>query len=298
MSEPLRVLILGANGRLGRALQRVYARGPFAVTAWGRADLDLTDSDAIPGALDRIPFDVLVNAAGLTSVDGCETRRQEAHSSNAVAPGLIAAHCHRHGRRMIHISSDYVFPGTEPTLRKESDPVGPRNYYGQTKLDGEYAALAANPSALVVRVSWLFGPDKESFPDMILRTAMAQPTVSAVNDKWSSPSYADDLADWFQTLITRHPDASGILHLSNQGAPSWQQYGQATLDIAAHLGLPLQARTVTGHTMHGFAPFVATRPPFTALDTSKFQALTGIQPRPWQDALEDYLKTKWLPTAP
>lgn len=290
----MRILVLGASGRLGRTLGRIYTALSLPVTTWGRAQLDLTLSSQIPERLADTSFDVLINAAGLTSVDGCEIHQEEARLSNAVAPGLLAAFCAARGRRFIHISSDYVFDGLDPRPRRESDPAVPCNHYGLTKLMGEHAALAANPASLIVRVSWLFGPDKPSFPDMILRTALDQSSVSAVNDKWSSPSFSDDLASWLLTLIKLHPHASGLLHLCNQGAPSWQEYGQAALDIAARLGLPLKCRQVSGHSMHGFTPFIARRPPHTALDTGTFQRLTGIQPRPWQHALEDYIKSYWL----
>lgn len=290
MPESLRVLILGANGRLGGALQRIYREGSFDTTAWGRGELDLTDLKAIPERLDRAAFDVVINAAGSTSVDGCETRREEAFLTNTAAPGVIAAYCAAQGRRLIHISSDYVFAGTRDGLCRETDPTEPCNYYGQTKLEGEHAVLAADPNALVVRVSWLFGRDKPSFPDSILKWALEQEEVTAVDDKWSSPSYSDDLAEWLQVLLQDHPGASGLLHLCNEGSTTWKEYGQAVLDIAAEMGMPLKARQVRGHSMAGFAPFIAQRPPHTALDTGKFQALTGLRPRPWKAALEAYLR--------
>lgn len=292
MSELPRLLILGANGRLGGALRRVYGGGLFPVAAWSRKDLDLTDLEAIPSLLDRAEFDVLINAAGLTSVDGCEIRREEARLTNSVAPGLIAAYCRARGRRLIHISSDYVFAGDDPRPRRETDPTEPCNEYGRSKLAGEKAVLAVAPDALVVRVSWLFGREKPSFPDTILNAALEKDEVFAVNDKCSSPSSADDLADWLRVLILHHPDAAGVLHLCNEGATTWQEYGQTVLDIAARLGLPLKTREVRGHSMRGFPPFIAARPPYTALDTARFQALTGIHPRPWQEALEDYLRQK------
>ncbi len=290
MSDPLRLLILGANGRLGGALRRVYSSVFDEVTAWGRTELNLAAPERISTVLQRAEFDVCVNAAGLTTVDGCETRREEARLTNGVAPGLIAEHCRAHGRRLIHISSDYVFAGDENRPRRETDPAVPCNEYGRSKLVGEQAVLAADPAALVVRVSWLFGREKPSFPDSILKTALEKEEVSAVDDKWSSPSYADDLAEWLRVLIVDHPEASGVLHLCNEGATTWQAYGQAVLDIATELGLPLKARRVAGHSMHGFAPFVAERPPYTALDTGKFQALTGLHPRSWQEALAAYLR--------
>lgn len=291
MSEPLRVLLLGANGRLGGALRRLYRKeGALAVTAWGRQDMDLTDLHVIPSRLAGADFDVLINAAGLTSVDGCEIRREEARLTNTAAPELIAAFCAAHDRRLVHISSDYVFSGKGRTPCRETDATAPCNHYGQTKLDGEIAVLAADPRALVIRVSWLFGPDKPSFPDSILQTALQKDEVRAVNDKWSSPSYADDLANWLRVLLLDHPTVSGLLHLCNEGATTWQEYGQAVLDIASNLGMPLKTRSVIGHSMEGFTPFIARRPPFTALDTGRFQAITGIRPRPWQKALECYLR--------
>jgi dTDP-4-dehydrorhamnose reductase len=292
MAERLKILILGANGRLGKTLLRRWSSGAHQVSGWGRAQLDLTNLAQIPTGLAAAPFDVVINTAGLTSVDGCEHQPQAADLANAQAPGLIAAFCQRHQRRLFHLSSDYVFAGDQPTPRTETDPTFPCNAYGKSKLAGEHAVLRAAPNATVLRVSWLFGQDKESFPDMILRTAQQQDTVSAVNDKWSSPSYADDLADWILTLIEHHPTASGIFHLCNEGAPTWQEYGQATLDSAFQLGLPLRAHRVDGHSMHGFGPFTAVRPPYTALATEKFTQLTGIYPRPWQDALTDYLQSK------
>jgi dTDP-4-dehydrorhamnose reductase len=252
----------------------------------------LTQVDEIVKCLAGEPFDVLVNAAGLTSVDQCEERREEARLSNAVAPGILAEICRGRGKRMVHVSSDYVFDGQVHEPRQESDAVGPCNYYGQTKLEGEMAVLAADPGALVTRVSWLFGRDKPSFPDMIIEQSLKSSEVSAVNDKWSSPTYADDLAGWLLRLIERHPDVSGVLHLSNTGSPTWQEYGEEALRMAATLGVPVRTREVRGHSMEGFTAFIAKRPPYTTLDTSLYRRLTGDQPRSWESALEEYLRLK------
>ncbi len=152
--------------------------------------------------------------------------------------------------------------------------------------------LEVSPDFLVIRVSWLFGPDKPSFPDMILQRAMEEDHVEAIADKHSCPTYSEDLAEWIEPLL-EDPRAKGILHLSNSGASSWQAYGQAVLDLAVKAGFMLRTRTVHPISRLCFPGFKAARPEFTAFDTTKFQQLTGITPRPWQEALEAYLREKF-----
>ena len=148
------------------------------------------------------------------------------------------------------------------------------------------------PETIVARVSWLFGLEKPSFPDRIIRQAQERLDVSAVNDKWACPTYSDDVCEWLLALLRQ--DAKGIFHLCNAGSCSWHEYGEQTLTIASQLGMILKTTTLRGHTMEGFAPFLAKRPKHTALSTAKFAAQTGITPRSWQDALEDYLRAKYL----
>jgi dTDP-4-dehydrorhamnose reductase len=288
MAPAAKVLVLGATGRLGQALVRHCTERGIAITAWGRAQLDLADHARITPALRGHDFDTLINASGLTDVDYCETHHGEATGANAIAPGLLAQHCAERGARLVQVSTDYVFAGETPGARRESDPVAPVSVYGITKLAGEVAALQALPSALVTRVSWLFGREKTAFPDRIVRQAMERLDVSAVNDKWSSPTYAEDLCEWILALVNQ-PEAHGVFHLCNTGSCSWQEYAQETLSIAQDLGFPVNTTEVRGHTMQGFAPFLAKRPQHTALDTTRFTQVTGIVPRPWEQALAAYL---------
>lgn len=292
MSARGKIIVLGARGRLGAALVRRYS-ARHEIIALGRAELDLLKPDEIEAKLHKHSFDILINVAGITSVDRCETHPEEARVSNATAPEIIAKVCSERAARLVHVSTDYVFSGNERTAQREDSPAEPANVYGATKLEGERLVLAACPDALVVRVSWLFGLDKDSFPDRIIKTALASDHVDAVGDKWSSPTYAEDLATWMLPLLNEHRDCAGVLHLCNSGWSSWQEYGQCALDIAARIGLPLQTRKVAAISMHGFSEFKAVRPPFTVLDTGRFTRVTGITPRSWQDALAEYITTKY-----
>lgn len=291
MPAPNKVLVLGASGRLGRALLRTYRAAGISVSALSHTDLDLSRPEDIAARLARYDFDALINTAGITDVDYCEANEGLAMIVNGDAPGAAAAHCRERGARFVQISTDYVYDGTARAPIPETAPTSPINAYGRSKVKGEETAIAALPEALIVRVSWLFGIEKSSFPDRIIRQARERLDVSAVNDKWACPTYADDVCHWMLKLLSMD-DVQGTYHLCNAGACSWQEYGEAALTIASQLGVPLKTTSVRGHTMEGFAPFLAARPPYTALSTDKFTARTLIQPRSWEAALEDYLRTK------
>lgn len=292
MPASTKVLVLGASGRLGRAIVRRYRAEVHSVSALSHTDLDLSRPEDLGGKLERHDFNVLINTAGLTDVDYCEANEGLAISVNGEAPGALAAHCRQRGARFVQISTDYVFSGEKDGPLTEDSPTGPINVYGRTKLEGEQRALAALPETIVARVSWLFGLEKPSFPDRIIRQAQERLDVSAVNDKWACPTYSDDVCEWLLALLQKN--APGVFHLCNGGSCSWHEYGEQTLTIASQLGMILKTTTLRGHTMEGFAPFLAKRPKHTALSTAKFAAQTGITPRSWQDALEDYLRAKYL----
>jgi dTDP-4-dehydrorhamnose reductase len=237
-----------------------------------------------------LTFDVLINCAGITSPDVCEAQPQTAQIVNADSPAAIAALCHQRGVRMIQVSTDYVFAGDGDTPLTEADCPAPISVYGETKLAAERAVLAACPAALVTRVSWLFGPDKPSFPETILGQAQAGEDVQAIEDKWSTPTSIDDIAVWLEQLFTSCAGVNGILHLANSGVATWQEYAQATVDIAHELGLLSERVQVQGIRLQGFPLFKARRPRFTPLSPAHFTTVTGIVPDPWPSALERYLR--------
>lgn len=289
-----RILILGATGGLGRALHRHFAAG-HDTTAWGRAELDFERPDSIAPRLAAQDFEVLLNAAGLTSPDVCEVQPERALLVNTVAPQLLAECCHAKGARMIHFSTDYVFSGALHDPWSEDDETDPVNVYGRTKLAGERAVLKASPAALVARVSWLFGPDKPSHPDHIIQRALQSDDVSAVADKISVPTSNADIAEWIGQLIHAHPDTSGVLHLCNSGSASWHTWAEAALSIAARLGLPLRTTRVQPVGLASLTQLKAQRPLLTLMSNAKLQGLLGREIRHWHDALEDYLVQKYQP---
>lgn len=294
MGHADKLLIIGANGRLGAALARKYSRSR-EVLAWGRPELDLFDLESFSQKLGTVEFKTLIYAAGITNVDYSEDHESEAICTNQEAPRILAEICAKRGARLIYVSTDYVFDGKCANPLNESYPTSPLSVYGRSKLAGEHAVLSTSQDFLVVRVSWLFGPDKPSFPDMILNRALISEHVEAIDDKISCPTYSEDLAEWIEPMLD-DKRYCGVLHLCNGGSTSWQNYGQVTLNIAAKLGLPLKATKVTGISRVNFPLFKAERPEFTSFDTAEYQKLSGNTPRPWKEALEEYLLKKYHPS--
>ena len=290
----MKIVIVGSGGRLGAALAREWAALGDEVTGFNHATLDLGDSVAMHAALDPLDFDALVNCAALTHVDYCETHKEEAYRVNAGAVADLGEICAAKNARMIHISTDYVFDGEKRTPYLEADAARPLGLYAASKLAGENALLEKYPQHLSARVSWVFGPDRPSFVDQILKRATETDALAAVADKIAVPTYTLDLAQWLRPFL-KDVSEGGLLHLCNAGETTWQEYGQFALDTAAAAGLALKGRTVAAQKMSDIAAFIAKRPVYTVMSTEKLTRLTGLVPRSWQDAVEDYVRHRWLP---
>jgi dTDP-4-dehydrorhamnose reductase len=286
-------VIVGSGGRLGATLAREWQRKGDEVVGFNHAAVDLTNPTALKAALDPLDFDALVNCAALTNVDYCETHEREAYRINADAVGEIGAICAEKNARMIHISTDYVFDGEKRTPYVEEDAAHPLGIYAASKLAGERALLASWPQHLIARVSWVFGPDRPSFVDQIVKRALESEDVAAIADKWAVPTYTLDMAKWLRPLLAE-VNAGGLLHVCNAGECTWQQYGQFAIDCALAAGAPLKGRIVAPQKMADLKAFVAKRPVHTVMSTAKFTRLTGLTPRLWEDAVRDYVVHRWL----
>ena len=289
----MKIAILGSAGRLGAALARTWS-ATDEILPFARADIDLVKPGEISRVLEPHTFDALVNCAALTNVDYCETHEDEAIQINAGAVREIGALCARKHARCLHISTDYVFDGEIDRPYVETDPARAISVYGESKLQGEHALFDTSAAHLAVRVSWVFGPDRPSFIDGILKRALESDTAEAIGDKWSTPSYTLDLAAMLHPFLRDIPTA-GLLHASNTGACTWREYGEYALQCAATAGIPVKTTEVKSLPMAGMKAFIARRPIYTVLSSEKLAGLTGAPPRPWQSAVEDYIATQVAP---
>jgi len=283
------MVILGAGGRLGAALVREYKR-QFDVVGLNRTQLDLAKSDKIRGRLASAQFDLLINCAAFTNVDLCEAKQAEAFAINADAPKVLAEVCSEKRAKLIHFSTDYVFDGEKRQPYIEDDAANPISVYGESKRAGEKLVLRTSDRHLVVRVSWVFGPDRPSFVDAMIRRAREEEKIEAIADKWSTPTYTRDVAEMLPRIFDVE---AGLLHLANSGKCSWQEYAQHALDCCQKFEVPLLAKTVGASKLADLKNWVARRPPYSVLSTAKYQTLTGITPRPWRDAVADYIERSY-----
>jgi dTDP-4-dehydrorhamnose reductase len=277
----IRPLITGSDGLLGRVLsERLEEDYPHTVSAT-RAFLDIADYWSLSAELERLEPNVIFNTAAFSDVDGCELDPVRALRVNKIGAHNLARACKALGARLIHISTDYVFDGTQQAPYKEDDATNPVQVYGASKRDGEIAVLAELPESLVVRTSFLFGPGRATFVDRAVERARAGEGVKAVLDWVNSPTYIVDLAEILARLL--ETDARGILHVSNAGACSKFEFARAACRMAGIEDPPIQP------IRRSDLPLPAKRPERTPFNLDRLTALLGRPPRSWEEALEEYL---------
>jgi len=274
-------MVLGAGGMLGRVLAGVLEQSFPGTISATRTEADVRDRFRLEAEIERLRPDAIINCAAFTDVDGCETDPDGARRVNVEGAGNAARAAAAAGCRLLHISTDFVFDGRRNVPYTEDDPPAPLSEYGRSKLEGERRVAALAPDHLIVRTSWLYGAGRSNFVDAIRARARNGGTLRVVDDQFGSPTYVVDLARALRRLIDC--DVRGLVHFSNSGICSRHEMARFILDAGGFRGVGLEAIKT------GEAGRVAVRPAFSALDTARYARLTGETPRPWQEALRDYL---------
>lgn len=272
--------LLGAKGLVGSALKSVIS----CVTSGH--EVDIGDLAALRRFAKQNPgITHIVNAAAFTQVDLAEEKRDEAFTANAIGPenlGLVAKEL---GADLLHLSTDYVFSGEGNHLWKETDPTEPVNYYGKTKLEGERRLLAVCPDCTICRVSWVFGQGGKSFVSKLFQNLQTQNEMRIVCDQWSRYTYAPDLS----LVILQLLGQSGIYQFANAGITTKYEFALAMRDKMEELGLKVVTQKIIPVSGQEF-PAPAVRPLHTPFDTAKIEETLGLTPRPWKEALHEYLE--------
>jgi dTDP-4-dehydrorhamnose reductase len=282
-SSAQKALVLGgATGLLGQALVNALAGRGWQVETLGREDGNLTDIAFLAQRLAKSAADVVFNAVAWTRVDDAEDHPEQARLLNCTLPDALARILKSIGQgHLVHFSTDFVFSGQGRAPWREEDAPKPASVYGRTKLAGDQAVLRLLPDkACVLRTAWLFGPGRENFVQTILHKSRNADTVRVVFDQTGSPTYTPDLAQWSAALAEKR--AVGLWHAVNSGRAS-------RAELAAEVVALSEGRCQIIPVSSENWPQKAMRPVWSVLDTMKLGNALGRPPRPWPQALRDYL---------
>jgi dTDP-4-dehydrorhamnose reductase len=273
----VKVLVTGAAGMLGQDVVRAAGAANHEVAAFAHDELDLRRARLVRETVRAELPHAVINCAAWTDVDGAEADEAAATELNGAAAGVLAAAAAEVGASIVHPSTDYVFDGTSREPYVESDPTNPINAYGRSKLAGEHAVAAANPSHFVVRTSWLFGAGGRNFVETMLGLAQERGYVLVVRDQVGCPTYTAHLAEALVRLIDG--ESYGLHHLAGQGECSWYEFAG---EIFEQAGVDCRAMSCSSEEM----PRPAARPAYSVLRTERDY---GLLLPDWREGLRGYL---------
>lgn len=291
----MRIVLFGKTGQLGWELQRSLA--PLGeVIALGTRDaqgVDFKDPTQLAACIHSLAPNIIVNAAAYTAVDNAENDAQTAMAVNGVAPGILADAAARLDAWLVHYSTDYVFNGEGRAPWKESDPVGPLNEYGLSKLAGEMNIQRSGCKHLIFRTSWVYAARGANFARTMLKLACEQHVLRVIEDQFGAPTGAELLADVTAHAIrtaTDRPDLSGTYHVAAEGETTWHGYARHIIARARAARLPIKVSDADIMAVRSVDfPTPARRPRNSRLDTRKLRSTFNLHLPPWQAGVDRML---------
>ncbi len=279
-------LIFGANGRVGSHLASHLSKSGEQVIACTRKECDLENGDNIKELILSVKPTHVINCAAISGLEACLDNPVLAHRVNAMAPEMMAQVCHLKGIRFIHLSTDYVLDGRRDGLKDESAKCKPISIYGESKYEAELRIMDIMPEALIGRVSWVFGNwARPAFPEMILKKSIQGEPLAAIADKWSMPTWVEDLSEWLR-ILAFEKNYEGILHLCQSGSPiSWSIYAQLVVNFAHQMGLISSMPKIVEQKLNEQSFFRDARPRHTAMSSNKLAMILDKPVRHYEEAL-------------
>jgi dTDP-4-dehydrorhamnose reductase len=271
-NSSLKILITGGNGQIAHALSLHPRAREFQITSCARQDLDITSVASINKAFEKFEPQVIINTAAYTAVDKAEQEIDLANLANHLGAENLACICEEHHIPLIHLSTDYIFDGTNNAGYSEDDPPNPINQYGKSKWLGEQAVNKQCEQHIILRVSGVFSEHGNNFFNTMLKLAKNKTAIRVVADQITCPTYAGDIADAIFTIIKK-PGHWGTYHYCSTPEISWHQFAKAILD-----------QDITAITTAEY-PTPAKRPAYSVLNCNKIESIFGIKQPSWQHAL-------------
>lgn len=285
----MRVLVTGCNGQVGHCLVNQLTDNA-ELLAVDRAEVDITDRDAVFQAVTEFKPNFIINAAAHTAVDKAEEEVELSYAINCDGPRYLAEAAKFISATVLHISTDYVFPGNKEGEYAEDDETGPLGVYGESKLAGEIALAEANEKHIILRTAWVFGEHGNNFVKTMLRLGKNRDALSIVGDQFGGPTYAGDIAGALIEIMnqlnqTNDSSKYGVYHFSGKPHVSWFDFAQLIFEEAEHKQL-LSAPTLSSITTDMY-PTPAARPENSKMNCAKINSVFGINASDWQQAIKN-----------
>ncbi len=286
----MRILILGANGQLGRELIESAGSFGFEATGFDIETLDITDRTSVERTVSDKLGSVVINAAAYTAVDQAESDVARAFAVNRDGAAHLAIACAKAKIPLIHVSTDFVFDGRKGAPYVETDAINPLSVYGLSKSEGEARIRAVLEEHIIVRTSWLYSRWGKNFVKTMIQLGRDREILRVVDDQRGSPTHAADLAEALLAIAARIRDKRvpwGTYHYCGGGETSWHGFAVRIFELARHREV-FRVKEVQPIETSEY-PSPARRPPYSVLDCSLIAAVFGIRPRPWADSLAGML---------
>ena len=275
-----KILVTGANGQLGKELKDIAKSYPaYEFLFLSREDMPIHHFELVRRFFSQFKPDFCINCAAYTAVDRAESETELAHLINAESVGVLSSVAAATSCKFIHISTDYVYPGNATTPYHESDETGPSSVYGNTKLEGEKAAVQNNPLALIIRTSWVYSVYGNNFVKTMIKLMKERASINVVNDQIGSPTYAADLADCIMKIISSSDWHPGVYNFSNDGNISWYEFALEIKRLS-------ESNCVVHPIPTSGYPTPAKRPLYSVMAKEKIARTFLIELQPWKKSLQ------------
>jgi dTDP-4-dehydrorhamnose reductase len=282
-----KILVTGGNGQLGQAIIRAAQGSNNEYITLSRSEADICNYEMMDSLLSVQHFNIVINCAAYTNVDGAEDNIDEAQRINGEGVATLAQVCKRHNARLIHISTDYVF-GDGPAIGscREDDETHPVSIYGQTKRQGEQAVVASGCHYLIIRTSWLYSEFGRNFVKTMIALISQKDSVKVVSDQIGTPTYALDLAEVIYEIVSgrRYEGQDGIYHYSNDGVCSWFDFAGKIAEYVGNSSCEIIPCTTEEY------PSKVRRPAYSVLDKTKIKNTFGLRIPAWTESLKKCIK--------
>ena len=279
----MKILVTGASGQLGSEIKELsvnYTDDTFIFV--DRGEMALDDLTQVLSVIENVNPDLIISGGAYTAVDKAESEVELVDIINHQAVATMAEWAKQNNRKLIHISTDYVFQGTSSTPLKETEPTNPINVYGLTKQKGEDAIISSDADAIIIRTAWVYSSYGANFVKTMIRLMTDREEISVIGDQIGSPTYAHDLAQVILKIVHSDRWVKGIYHFSNEGEISWYDFAVAIRELK---NLDCNIKPITSAEY----PTAAKRPSYSLLDKTKIKQTFGVAVPEWKQSLSNML---------